>query len=291
MRRVALQSIGTLNARSFPMSETLEPRKVEKPFLGRWVFTTLALLVRSPVSFGAAVAVVAIASLLDAEVVPASLIEAGWTLAAGSLLLPLLWVVSSLLARRSDRDFRRSELLQHAASSSVRGGGLLPGCLLASMGWLLHWALSGSPILADFVGSYMWSCLLLVGPLGVCYFPLMALAPGLTVLESCQLSKRASRLNGEWVIVFFIAVLSLTADAFTRAGPAGDIVSAAILVFIGVFNYVAYRDIFERRADYAAQSALAFQPRRSLPPARPRPLKGPRPAGTPLPPRGSWMDW
>lgn len=172
------------------------------------------------------------------------------------------------------------------------GGGLLPGCLLASVGWLLHRALSGSPFLVDFIGSYTWNCLLLVAPLGVCYFPLMALAPGLTIGDACQLSKKASRLNGEWLIVLFVAALSLTADGFARAGPAGDIVSAAILVFIGVFNYVAYRDIFERRADYVAESVFAFQPRKAaLPPARPRPSNGPRPAGGPRPPDGPWMDW
>jgi hypothetical protein len=71
------------------MSETLEPRKVEKPFLGRWVITTLALLVRSPVSFGAAVALLAISDLLGTDIVPARLIDAGWTIVAGSLLLPL----------------------------------------------------------------------------------------------------------------------------------------------------------------------------------------------------------
>lgn len=273
------------------MSETLEPRKVEKPFLGRWLMTALALLVRSPASFGAAVALLAISGLLGTEIVPARLIDAGWTLVVGSLLLPLFWVVLSLLSRRSDRAFGRSELQQHAASRSAWGGGLLPGCVLASAGWLLHWALSGSPVLADFIGSCTWNCALLVGPLGVCYFPLMALVPGLTVLDACQLSKKASRLNGEWMIVLFVVALSLTADGFARAGPVGDIVSAAIVVFIGVFNYVAYRDIFERRTDYATEAVFAFEPRRSLRPARPRPSNGPRPAGTPRPPSGPWVDW
>lgn len=73
--------------RRSPMSETLEPRKVEKPFLGRWVITTLVLLVRSPVSFGAAVALLAISGLLGTDIVPARLIDVGWTLIVGSLLL------------------------------------------------------------------------------------------------------------------------------------------------------------------------------------------------------------
>lgn len=246
------------------MSETLEPRQVDKPFLARWVRTTFALLVSSPATFGAAIALVATFGLVGSDILPARLVDAGFTIVVGALLLPLFWIVLSLLSRQSDRAFARSDLLQHAASRSVWAGGLLTGCLLASASWLLHWALSANPILAGYAGSCTWNCLLLVAPLGVCYFPLMALAPSLTVIEACQLSKKASRLNGEWMVLVFIGALSLAADGIARALPAGEIATAAILVFIGIFNYVAYRDIFERRADYATESALAAaRPRRS----------------------------
>jgi hypothetical protein len=269
------------------MSETLEPREVDKPFLGRWVMTALALLGRSPLSFCAAVALLAIVDLLCTYVVPSRLIDAGMTLVAGALLLPVFWIVLSLLSRQSDRAFGRSELLQHAVSRHAWNGRLLPGCLLASGNWLLHWALSASPVLAGLIGSYTWSCLFLVVPLGVCYFPLIALAPGLTMLEACQLSRKASRLNGEWIIILFVAALSLAADGFARAAPVGEIVSAAILVFIGVFNYVAYLDIFERRLDHARQLVFAARPSRALP------VKGPRPPPLPEKPRpssGTWVD-
>jgi hypothetical protein len=245
------------------MSETLEPRQVDRPYLARWVRTTFALLASAPTAFGAAVALLATFDLVGSDMEPASLVDAGFTIVVGALLLPACWIVLSLLSRQSDRAFGRSELLQHAISRGVWGGGLLTGCLLASVSWLLHWALSSSPVLADFIGSCTWNCLLLVAPLGVCYFPLMALAPGLTVIEACQLSRKASRLNGEWVILTFVAALSLAADGIARALPAGALVTAAILVFIGVFNYVAYRDIFERRADYAVESVFAAaRPRR-----------------------------
>ena len=272
------------------MSETLEPRQVEKPYLGRWVMMTLALLVRSPASFGAAVAVLAILELLCTYMVPVRLIDTGLALIAGALLLPVFWILLSLLSRQSDRAMRASELAQNAVSGRIWRGGLLPGCLLASAGWLLHWALSASPVLSEVVGSYTWNCLLLAAPLGVCYFPLVALAPGLTMFEACQLSKKASRLNGESLIVTFVAALSLAADGFAHAAPAGEIVSAGIIVFIGVFNYVAYLDIFERRLEYAPQRVFASQPRRATPPARPRPADGPRPPVGPRPPRGPWMD-
>jgi hypothetical protein len=272
------------------MSETLEPRQVDKPYLGRWVVATLALLVRSPASFGAAVALLAILELLGTYVVPVRLIGAGWALIAGALLLPVFWILLSLLSRQSDRAMGRSELLQHAVSGHTWRSGLLPGSLVAAAGWLLHWAFSASPVLTEVVGSCTWNCLLLVAPLGVCYFPLIALAPGLTILEACQLSKKASRLNGESLIVMFVAALSLAADGFARAAPAGAIASAAIFVFIGVFNYVAYLDIFERRLEYAPQRVFASQPRRATPAARPRPVAGPQPPAGPRPPRGPWMD-
>ena len=132
------------------------------------------------------------------------------------------------------------------------------------------------------------NCLLLVSPLGVCYFPLVALAPGLGIVDAWQLSKKASRLNGEWLIVAFVTVLSLAPDVFARAVPAGLIVTAAFLVFIGVFNYVAYVDIFERRVDYATQPVFAAR-RRSAPALKGGPRPPPPPA-RPRPPTGPWID-
>lgn len=269
------------------MSETLEPRQVDRPFIERWVRATLTLLARSPVTFGAAVALLAVLDLFYTDVVPERLIAAGSTLVVGALLLPVFWIAMSLLSRQSDRGFPRSELAQLAASRRVWTGGLLPGCLLAIVNWLLHWALSASPAFADVIGSYALDSLLLVSSLGICYFPLLALNPGLSPMEACQLSRKAARLNGEWVIVIFVTALSLVPDAFARAVPAGLIVTAAFLVFIGVFNYVAYLDIFERRVDYAAQPVFAAR-RRGVPA-----LKGPRPPPPPerpRPPTGPWVD-
>lgn len=272
------------------MSETLEPRQVDRPFLGRWVRTTLALLAGSPVTFGAAVAVIAILDLLYIDVVPESLIGVGLTSVVGALLLPVLWIVLSLLARQSDRPYGNSELPQLALSGRVWAAGLLPGCFLASVNWLLHWALSANPAVADIIGSYTLNCLLLVAPLGVCYFPLMALAPDLPIPDACQLSKKASRLNSEWVIVTFVSVLSVAPDVFARAVPAGLILTAAFLVFIGVFNYVAYRDIFERRADYATQPVFARRSRKVPALKGSRPPSPPQPPPRPRPPTPPWVD-
>ncbi|HEY1892530.1 MAG TPA: hypothetical protein VGG63_19190 [Steroidobacteraceae bacterium] len=270
------------------MSETLEPRQVGKPFLGRWVRSTFALLAGSPWIFGAAVVLLAVLDLFYIDVTPVRLIDAGLTLVVGALLLPAFWIAMSLVSRRTDRTRDRSEQLEIVMPERVWGGGLLSGCVLAAVNWLFHWALSASPAYADIIGSYAVNSLLLVASLGVCYFPLMALAPGLTMVEAWHLSRKASGLNSGWVIVTFVTVLSLVPDAFAHAVPAGVIVTAAVLVFIGVFNYVAYLDIFERRLDYVAQPV--FAPRsRKVPalrrPGSPRPPERPRP-----PPPGPWVD-
>jgi hypothetical protein len=269
------------------MSETLEPRQVDRPFLGRWVRSTFALLASSPLTFGAAVVLLAILDLFYIDVIPERLSDAGLTLVVGALLLPAFWIAVSLLSRQPDRGLGRPDLLQVALSGRVWGGGLLPGCLLASVNWLLQWALSASPAYADIIGSYMLNSLFLVASLGVCYFPLMALAPDLTMVEAWQLSRKASSLNGEWVIVMFVTVLSLAPDAFAHAVPAGVIVTAAVLVFIGVFNYVAYLDIFERRLDYVRQPVFAPRSRKGPALKSPGP---PPPPERPRPPTGPWVD-
>lgn len=270
------------------MSETLEPRRVEKPFLGRWIRATFALLAKSPATFGAAVALLSILDLFYIDVVPARLIEASLTLLVGALLLPVFWIVMSLVSRQADRALDRSEVPRLAVSRHVWVSGLLPGCLLAAVNCLLHWTLPPGSAYADVIGSYTLNFLLLVGPLGVCYFPLMALAPGLTIFEACQLSKKASRLNSEWIVVIFITALSAIPDVFGQAVPLGLIVTAALLVFIGVFNYVAYLDIFERRVDYAAQRVFAARWGRA--PALKGPRRPPLPPERPRPPTGPWVD-
>lgn len=270
------------------MSETLEPRQVGRPFLGRWVRSTFALLASSPWTFAAAVILLAIFDLFYIDVVPVRLSDAGLTPVVGALLLPIFWIAISLLSRQSDRARGRCEQLDRVVFGRVCAGGLLPGAVLATVNWLLHWALSASPDYAAVIGSYTLNFLLLVASLGVCYFPLVALVPGLTTVEAWQLARKASSLNSGWVIVTFVTVLSVVPDAFAHAVPAGVIVTAAVLVFLGVFNYVAYVDIFERRLDYLSQPA--FAPRSRNVPALKRPGSAPPPPRPRPPPPGPWVD-
>lgn len=49
-------------------------------------------------------------------------------------------------------------------------------------------------------------------------------------------------------MMLFVGITALTADAISSVVPAYGMPMAATIVFLGVFNYVAYRDIFKRRS-------------------------------------------
>jgi hypothetical protein len=250
------------------MSEALEPREVEKPFLGRWLMMTLGLLLGAPVTFGVSIALVATISLLAARL-PTILLDTGIVLVTSVLLLLPLWTVLGLLARHAERSPGRTELLHRMARGVV--GASVPACPLACVSWLVHWALAGSPAIAGVIGSLTWDTLLVVLPLGVCFCPLVALGSGLSVVDTYHLSRKASRLNGEATIVAFMAGLAALADWLAWVLPAAALITAAFLVFTGVFCYVAYRDIFERKTERAAQPVLA-RPGRRVPVRRPMQL-------------------
>ena len=46
----------------------------------------------------------------------------------------------------------------------------------------------------------------------------------------------------------FVAIMALTSKTLASAFPVYGMATGSILVFLGVFSYVAFRDIFEGRA-------------------------------------------
>jgi hypothetical protein len=83
---------------------------------------------------------------------------------------------------------------------------------------------------------------------GICFFPLLVLEPALSFREAWRFSRSATEINGRrtisWLMVgmlFVVALLGLFVPAF-------GLTTAAWIVFVGVLNYVAYRDIFERQS-------------------------------------------
>lgn len=251
------------------MSETLEPRIVDKPFARRWLVTTLALIGRAPLRFGC---LIALLGLLDTGVealFQGYSMSRVWGDRLGALALPLLWLLTAAVARGADKPsltreslisaFRRESLLR-----ALRAGALYAIAIHLFDSW--HSAGSSgaahhpgaAPVYlsvpGDFVDSVAANVAFFCMALGPCYFPLLAFVPG---AEAYLLSRRASRMNGDLLIDFLIAVLVLTGLGITSMVPLFGMTNAAFLVFMGVFNYVVYRDIFERRAQNAPLPALS----------------------------------
>jgi hypothetical protein len=101
---------------------------------------------------------------------------------------------------------------------------------------------------------------------GLCYFPLLVLGPELSPRDARYLSKKASQINGELVTWIFVSIVAVGANAVASVAPAYGMTAAAFLVFLGVFNFVAYRDIFERR-DANLPKAVAAAPLAQAAPA------------------------
>ena len=66
-------------------------------------------------------------------------------------------------------------------------------------------------------------------------------------------------MNGSITLIMLIGILVLTAGTIASAVPAYGMTTAAFLVFIGVLNYVAYRDIFERRSGNLPEQAAEIE--------------------------------
>jgi len=108
------------------MNQTLEPREVERPFIGRWLRTSLALIVRSPVQFG--LLIVLLVCFDDAIWTSWGLRVAKlWSNAFGALLLGLIWVFIAALARGADDTSRVTSHGQSLRSLLV-GFGLEHSC-------------------------------------------------------------------------------------------------------------------------------------------------------------------
>ncbi len=254
------------------MSDTLEPRVVDKPFVRRWLLTTLTLTGRAPVRFGC---LIALLGLLDTGVealFEGYSVSRVWGDRLGALALPVLWLLTAAAARGADKP----SLTREAFVSAFKRGSLLralrAGALYAIAIHLFDaWHATGSSATAHHVGTapgyltvpgdFIDSIAVNAGffsiALGPCYFPLLAFVPG---AEAYLLSRNACRKNGELVIDMLIAVLVITGIGITNVLPAFGITNAAFLVFMGVFNYVVYRDIFERRAENAPLPAHTSDP-------------------------------
>jgi hypothetical protein len=86
----------------FLVNTTLEPRRVDKPFLRRWLRMSFGLFVRSPLRF---CLVIALLGWLDASAVNLAegyAVQKIWVDRLGMLILPVLWILISAVARANE---------------------------------------------------------------------------------------------------------------------------------------------------------------------------------------------
>jgi len=251
------------------MNTTLNPREVDKPFVQRWLRVAAVLMLRSPFRFGVLIALLGGLDTLTVNVTAGFVIDEVWVDRLGIVALPMLWVLVSAVARGADVRAQTWASLANLGRRSVWLGALAIGVPMAALSWVfyavLHVATPAhhfAPYLrqqGDLLASIEASVVLIVGAGGITYCPLLALVPGISAHEARGLSQQADRLNGFIVIMTMTGILALGAIFVTSAIPAYGMTTAAFLVYFGVMNYVAYRDIFERRADNLPQQVVTPQ--------------------------------
>lgn len=253
------------------MSDTLEPRIVDKPFARRWLVTTLALMARAPARFGCLIALLGLIDTGVESLFAGYSVSRVWGERLGALALPVLWLMTAAVARGADKPSLTRESLvtalrRNSLLRALRAGAIYAIALHLFDSW--HGVSSGAAHHAgtapgylstpgDFIDSIAVNAAFFSLALGPCYFPLLAFAPG---AEAYLLSIKATRVNGALVIDFLIAVIVVTGAGITNVLPAFGMTNAAFLVFMGVFNYVVYRDIFERRAENAPLPVVSREP-------------------------------
>lgn len=256
------------------MSTDLRPREVERPFLRRWCVAALALLLRAPLSFG-----LVIAALGTLDTYAGSLghnyVMPRWSARVLSLsisgLLPVVWVVVAALSRGADRSLGAGVSLEPILRRDLWRGVMFAAVVQIGQD-LLGFVLSGVPMSSVpmskgfgsglFVATVGTYGALLTLFFGSSCFPLLVQAPGVSARALRGLSCSADELNGYsfmWrerrhfvsICGVFVGCALALALALSSVVPAFGMTNAAFLVFLGVFNYVGYRDIFERRAENA----------------------------------------
>ncbi len=252
------------------MNSPLKPRQVESPFILRWSRMTLELIIRSPIRFGLVIAILGTCDTYFVRIVGQYLISQAWVDRVGTLLLPILWTFIGVLARSADVPQSTREALEGVTRRNVWWGVLVTAAYLLSFNLLINWV-TGEFIRTarpqsylrepgQFVDSIAANVMIITISFGWCYFPLLALHPNTPWLLVRRLSREAAVLNNMFFVWAFMCAVCVLGDALSAVIPAFGMTMAAILVFLGTLNYVAYRDIFERRARNASVPAAVIAP-------------------------------
>jgi hypothetical protein len=251
------------------MSATFEPREVEKPFRMRWLRMTLQLLLRTPARFSVAILLLGCLDAFVRNSLPGNVISRPWSVRLGMLILPLVWVAIAALARGADNSTQNWKSLTSLTRPTVWMSALAIGLGLVALDMAVrHLFVPGlhsqdvnllSGRILEFTGAQAW---MVMTAAGICFFPLLVLEPGLSLQEVLRLSKSATYINGRKPISWLMIGVLLVAGIMEMYVPAYGLTTATWIVFVGVLNYVAYRDIFERR-DANLPETVAITPARA----------------------------
>jgi len=183
-----------------------------------------------------------------------------WVDTLGAFALPFVLILVAAVARGADERSQTWAALVQVLRMPAWMGALGVGTIVAVLSWSIYSILYGlgaalllgkpGPYLQDqgqFLASVEAGILLSSIVVGPCYFPLLVLEPTLSPFHARDLSMRANELNDGFMVIALILMLDLSAIALAAAVPAHGLTMAMCLAFMGVSNYVAYRDIFEGR--------------------------------------------
>jgi hypothetical protein len=254
------------------MSTVLEPREVEKPFWKRWLRMSWQLLARSPVRFGVLIALLGWVDTSAVNMTYGHVIPRLWVSRLGMMLLPALFALISAAARGADDHRQTWAVLRALRHLQFWVKAAVAGTALVAFEWVTRHALlffpdpSAKAVYSHESGALLTSfaaqTVLLVWVLGISYAPLMIFWPELSFQETRKLSQSASQMNNQSQIMYLICGVMLVGFPLTLI-PAYGMTEAAMLVFMGILGYVAYRDIFERRDENlpagVARIAIAAQ--------------------------------
>jgi hypothetical protein len=240
--------------------KTLEPRKVDQPFIRRWLRSSFELVLRSPARFGVLIALLISLDSFAVNLAGAHHIEKMWVDTLGAFVLPLVLILVAAVARGADKKSQTWVALVQILRKTAWMGALGVGTIVTVLSWSIYSLiyglgaalLLGQPGLylqdqGQFLASVEASVLLSSIVVGPCYFPLLVLEPTMSPLHARDLSMRANELNDGFMVIVLILMLDLGAIALAAAVPAHGLTMAMCLALMGVLNYVAYRDIFEAR--------------------------------------------
>ncbi len=254
------------------MSAVLEPREVEKPFWKRWLRMSWQLLARSPVRFGILIALLGWADTAAVNISYGIVIPRIWVERLGMLLLPAFFAVVCAVARGADDARHTWSALRGFADWRFWAKALAGGLALVLFEWVVFHALllvpdpSAKAVYSHESGALLTSfaskTILVNWVLGLCYAPLIVFCPELAFVEAQKLARSAATVNDRSKFTYLTCAVMLVGLPLTLI-PSYGMTEAAVLVFMGILSYVAYRDIFERRDEnlpaQVATPALAVQ--------------------------------